>query len=493
MLEECLTSKKKAVQTRQANTNDRVWTGLDLSSQGLRNISRSLFDLTFIKLLNLANNEIDVIPKEICMLRNLEVLNLGRNKIRSIPPELGRITNLKELNLRDNLISNVPMEIGALYNLETLDLSNNPLVIPFNALSRDKKLLQFCREHNTGYSAPNDRSWIECSGRSVFYGDVMSVGTFNILNNMYASKLTYAPAWVLNPEFRREGILQEITLYNVDILCLQEIELCSFFEFYKEQLEMRCGYDSVMCPRGRAKNVPDRKNVDGCAIFWRKSKFRLINQFPIDFHQKISQDTRFNSNAELLSRYGKKDNIAVCALLEKPNGQQVLVVNPHIFWDPEYPDIKLLQTLLLMEEIERIKEKHSNAAILLQGDFNSLRDSSVYRSIVTSSVDTADFGGSNYYPMDHKHVCGLNLNDSYANQGLEFTNFTPQFKEVIDYIFYGNGLVLTSILSPVENEYTENVVGLPNIHFPSDHIFLGARFAFPNRVSGTASFGRNPR
>lgn len=475
MLEECLGARKKG-------QRGDAWSGLDLSSQGIRNISQSLFSLTFIRTLNLANNEIEAIPREIWMLRELEVLNLSRNKIRSIPPEMGKLVGLRELNLSDNLISNVPMQMGSLQSLEIFDISSNPLVIPFNALAKDRRLLQFCREHNTGYPAPCDRSWVECSSRSVFYGETLSAGTFNILSNIYASRLKYAPSWVINPEFRKEAILQEIVLYNVDILCLQEIELHSFFEFYREQLEMRCNYDSVICPRGRVKSVLDKKNVDGCAIFWRKTKLRLVAHFPIDFHQKIMQDARFCSNADLLARYGKKDNIAIAALLERPGGQQILVVNTHIFWDPEYPDIKLAQTLLLIEEIERIRERFPCASLLVQGDFNSLRLSSVYKSIVGAAADVEDLGDARCAAGR-----GLGLDDAYANQDLDFTNFTPSFRDVIDYIFYGNGLVLTSVLSCVENEYADGVVGLPNIHFPSDHIFLGAKFALPSKVCGSAA------
>ncbi|UYI26280.1 CCR4-Not complex 3'-5'-exoribonuclease subunit [Encephalitozoon cuniculi] len=492
MAEECLVSRKK-FGGKAMEVRSEMWTGLDLCSQGIKNISKSLFDMRFIRTLNLANNEIEVIPREICNLRHLEVLNLSKNKIRSIPPEIGKIVSLRELNLSDNLISNIPMEMGTLYNLEVFEIANNPLIVPFNTLIRDKKLLQFCREHNTGYPPPNDRLWIECTGKNVFYGDTVSVGTFNILSNIYATRMTYAPSWVINSEFRREGVLQEIVLYNVDILCLQEIELYSFFDFYKEQLEMRCNYDSIIYPRGRVKSVPDKKNVDGCAIFWRRSKFRLIAQFPIDFHQKVIQDTRFNTNQELLDRYGKKDNIAIGALLERPNGQQVLVMNTHIFWDPDYPDIKLLQVLLLVEEIKRVSSRHPNACLLLQGDFNSLRSSSVYKSITTPVIDFADFGDTMQHLSNQQFGDGLGLNDAYSNQDLGFTNFTPGFKGVIDYIFYGGGISLALVLSPVEDEYTENVAGLPNMHFPSDHIFLGAKFAFPNKNISQNAFGRNSR
>jgi CCR4-NOT transcription complex subunit 6 len=487
-MEECQSSQRSTKPGTVRSAGD-AWLGLDLSSQGVRNISRYTYDLTFIRELYLNNNEIETIPKGMAALKSLEILNLSRNKIKNIPAEIGRIVTLKELYLNDNLISNVPMELGALYNLEIFNISNNPLVAPFSILCKDRKLLQFCREHNTSYPMPNDRTWIECANRSAFYEEGVSIGTFNILCNFYASRLTYAPSWVLNPEFRKEAILQEITSYNVDILCLQEIEVHNFLEFYKGQLEMRCEYESILCPKGRSRVVADKRNVDGCAVFWKRGRFSLVESFQVDFLQRITQDERFCRNQELLSRYGRRDNVALVVVLEMPSGHSVVVTNVHVFWDPEFPDVKLLQTLLLLEELTRIRQRYRHASLLLAGDFNSLRDSSVYKSIVGFKADTLDFGNVQWGLDNFSHP--LRLYDAYSTQDLSFTNFTPSFKGTIDYIFYGDGLTLTSVLSPVEDEYTEGVVGLPSIHFPSDHIFTAAKFALTDRgPAGARRAGR---
>lgn len=70
--------------------------------------------------------------------------------------------------------------------------------------------------------------------------------------------------------------------------------------------------------------------------------------------------------------------------------QLLLVATCHIHWDPDYSDVKLIQTMMLMNELKNIVEEAklsiarcSDAEVngpeavplLLCGDFNSLPDS----------------------------------------------------------------------------------------------------------------------
>lgn len=453
---------------------DRV-IGLDLSFQGLRFVSSSIFLLTTIRELILNSNELEYIPRDIYKLKNLEKLNISHNKLRNIPPELGKTVSLKELYLNDNFITNVPMELGSLYNLEILNLSNNPLVVPFSSLSKDRSLINFCRENNTAYAPPADRAWEDTVMKKDLSVETITVGTLNILCNFYAAKCTYAPSWVINPELRKENLLHSIVSYNVDILALQEIETYSYLEYYKDQLGLRLDYDGVFYPRGRSLSLSDKRTVDGCATFWKRGKYKLVEQVNIDFFQKIATDIRFSLNQDILNRNARKDNIALITVLEKSESTQIIVVNTHIFWDPEYPDVKLFQVILLIEEIDKIKQKYKNTPTILMGDFNSLRGSSVYNLIVERKTDGADFGLYDYSPFNSGHRHAIRFYDAYQGQDLRFTNFTPTFRDTIDYIFFGDNLMLTGVLSPIEEEYAESCVGLPNIHFPSDHIFIGAR------------------
>jgi len=467
-------------------SNDRI-VGLDLSFQGLKSLNSSLFLLPSIKELLLNNNELESIPKDIYKLKSLERLNLSHNKLRNIPPELGKAVSLKELYLNDNFITTIPMELGSLFNLEILNLLNNPLVVPFNSLSRDRSLIHFCRENNTSYSPPADRAWIDTVFKKESTDDIITVGTYNILCNFYASKCTYAPSWVINPDLRRENILQNILAYNVDILALQEIENSSFFDFYRDQLEIRGDYEGIFYPKNRPSATVDKKMVDGCATFWKKGKFKLIETVHVNFFQKIISDSRFSINPDILNRNTKKENVALITVVEKslPEGcdsDPIIVVNAHIYWNPEYIDIKLFQVILLIEEIEKVKQKYKNPSIILMGDFNSLRDSAVYNLILDRKTDGTDFGLFDYSPFNSGFRHNIRFYDSYKDQDLEFTNFTPAFRDTIDYIFFTDNLNLSGVLSPIEEEYAEQCVGLPNIHFPSDHIFIGARFGLQSNA-----------
>jgi CCR4-NOT transcription complex subunit 6 len=473
-MEDVQTPKKKGTKVTVKTYQDN-YMGLDLSNQGIKNLSKSLFQLTFLKELNLKGNDLEVIPEDIYLLKDLEILNLSRNKIKCIPPKIGKMVNLKELYLSDNLISNIPMELGCLYNLNVFEIHNNSLVSPFNVLYREKKLIQYCREHNTSYPSPLVRTWIDTIIRRELPGPEYSFGSYNILINLCALNLAHPPSWVLNPDYRKENILHEIQQYNVDVLCLQEIEVYSYQEFYKDQLDLRCDYSSIFCPKGRAKTIPDNKSVDGCAIFWKKTKFNIVNNFVIDFLGRVSQDTRFNKNQDFMNRYGRKDNIALVAILENRTGDTFIVVNAHLYWDPEFKDIKLIQAAILLEEIEKIRKIYKNSHVLLIGDFNSLMDSSVYSMITQGIYDKGDLFDCGY-DLNYEPKLGLKFNDLYGNEEVDFTNFTPLFKGVIDYIFYSDKLTPTSLLSPIEPEYAERVVGLPNVHFPSDHIFISGKF-----------------
>lgn len=465
---------------------DRIY-GMELSFQNLKTVSSNILLLTAIKELFLNNNELTAIPKDIYKLRNLEKLHLGFNKIKYVCPNLGKAVSLKELLLNDNLITNLPMELGTLYKLEKINLNNNPLVSPFNILSKDKLIIHFCRENNTSYKAPTDRAWIDC-----IYNfeskvpaqpnkNIVSVGSYNILCNYYAGKCTYAPSWVINPDLRRENIIQNIVSYNVDILALQEIEITSYSEYYEEVLSSRLNYASIFFPR-RGSSFPSEKRIhDGCATFWRRDKYNLVESKLLDYTKSILDDPRFSSNQDVTSRHSKRDNIAVFTVLENQDKTKIIVVNTHLYWNPDFADIKLLQAILMIEEVIEFKSKYPESPVIILGDFNSLRNSHVYSLLANSSTGPNCFDLFDYSPFNKGFKHGLSLQDAYGTQDLTFTNFTPTFRETIDYIFFTNNFTLKSVLSPLEDEYAETCVGLPNIHFPSDHLFIGAKIELENQ------------
>jgi CCR4-NOT transcription complex subunit 6 len=212
----------------------------------------------------------------------------------------------------------------------------------------------------------------------------------------------------------------------------------------------------------------------------------------------------FRKSDDFFNRVVPKDNIAVLALLEqKDNGAKVIVVNVHLHWDPAYSDVKLIQAALLLEELESnlikwnrqfqftekpttdIKKISSIVPILICGDLNSLPDSGVF-SLLSSghlAADHADLKAFDYRPLTDGGLTNkLELQSAYQNiSDMEFTNFTPTFKGIIDYIWYTKATMTpTGLLSHVDKEYVQKSVGFPNPHNPSDHIPLLVSFRKQN-------------
>lgn len=323
---------------------------------------------------------------------------------------------------------------------------------------------------------------------------------YNVLCDKYATgqMFGYVPSWFLNWEYRKQLIIHEILSYDADIVCLQEVELGQFENYFQPTLKMRGGYDGIFSPKSRAKTMSewDKPFVDGCATFFKSSKLKLDNQWLVEFNQMALSRPSLRKHKDVYNRVMTRDNISVITRLEhRETRQEFIVANVHIHWDPSFRDVKLVQTIILAEELEKISAQHSKAAIIVCGDFNSLPGSGVCSFLETGTVppDHSDFMQHNYEPYTTEGaVHGLSLRNAYASapEPLIFTNFTPNFLGVIDYIWFKPGpLTVTGCLAPVSTEYVKQVVGLPTQHLPSDHISLLVEFRIEAPSSSSTMMG----
>lgn len=212
----------------------------------------------------------------------------------------------------------------------------------------------------------------------------------------------------------------------------------------------------------------------------------------------------FKKTEDMFNRVMTKDNIAVVTLLEhRASGARLIVANAHIHWDPEFRDVKLVQVAMLMDELNKIGndfaklpsrlnlgEGYDKAPLytngtkiptIVCGDFNSIPDSGVYEFLSRGMLekDHADFMAHVYGTYTGEGLSHrLALRSAYSHIGeLPFTNYTPGFQGVIDYLFYTtNSLSVTGLLGEVDKDYLSRVVGFPNAHWPSDHISVLAEF-----------------
>ncbi|KAG0162663.1 Glucose-repressible alcohol dehydrogenase transcriptional effector [Apophysomyces sp. BC1015] len=364
----------------------------------------------------------------------------------------------------------------------------------------------YMNHNNLTYLTPAlSREWITLESDSDDDDrDKFTVLCYNTLCQKYTTTQAYGytASWALTWEYRKELLISDIINYNADIICLQEVEMNRYDDLFCDELKRRGDYDGVFYPKSRAKTMSEteRRAVDGCATFYKASKFNVIEHSLLEYNQKALQRPDFKKTEDIYNRVMTKDNIAVMTVLEnKETLARVLVANSHIHWDPSFADVKLVQVGMLMDELDKFASRHlyppasspngakysstSKLPTVVCGDFNSIPDSGVYEFLSRGSIkqDHDDFGDHIYGAyttegLSHK----LSLKSTYGHIGeLPFTNYTPGFKGVLDYIWYTNNTVdVLSLLGQIDNEYLSKVVGFPNAHFPSDHIPLVVELRF---------------
>ncbi|KAF8070084.1 glucose-repressible alcohol dehydrogenase transcriptional effector [Lyophyllum atratum] len=523
---------------------ENTWNSLDMGGVNIKNIppTSGLFSFKFLINLYLNHNALTSIPPEISKLRHLELLDLSGNNLTTLAPELGMLTQLKELYLFDNHISTIPPELGTLHQLKTIGVEGNPLDSSLKTIVQKDgtpALISYLRDSCPVPSPPPERIWKNLLShaeqealQSDPYAETFSVLSYNILCEKYATERLYGytPAWALTWDYRKELILTEVMHHDADFLCLQEVDIAGFEDYFVQHLKEQ-DYAGIHWPKSRYKTMKDteRRQVDGCAIFYKASKYTLVEKQLIEFSAVAMQRPDFEKTDDMFNRVLIKDNLAVVCLMEdKQTRTRFIIANAHIHWDPVYRDVKLVQTALLVDEIEKIasnfakypppppptpaaataesegdKDDPSAAStskpplprpaphysdgtkipLIICGDFNSVPESGVYEFLSTGQLSAthADFMSHKYgkYTTEGlRHRLGLK--SAYAAPGAggpPLTNYTPSYQGSIDYVWYSSAnLAVNAVLGEVDKGYLEKVVGFPNAHYPSDHVCIVSEF-----------------
>jgi CCR4-NOT transcription complex subunit 6 len=362
----------------------------------------------------------------------------------------------------------------------------------------------------------------------------VKVFSWNILCAKFAtgSQYGYTPSGALSWDYRKQEILDEMRIRDADILCLQEMSTDVYREFFTPELAKN-DYRGIHWPRPKAKTMSEKDagGVDGCAVFYKASKFILLDKHLVDYATIAINRPDMKTQHDIFNRVMPKDNIGIICLFEsRATGARMIVACTHLAWEPTLADVKLVQTAILMENVTRLAEKYvhlgaikdkknmhvplsfddgpdkrkdlpepapsqeyrSNTEIPLFvcGDYNSTKNSSVYEFLSTGRVapDHKELKPYQYGTLtrdgaDHP----FSLRSAYQHlkgtpDELTFTNYTPNFQEEIDYIWYStNTLEVVSLLGPPDPSYLKRVPGFPHYHFPADHIQILAEFTIKPR------------
>lgn len=260
-------------------SSSQIWLALDIGGQNIRTISPALFNYTFLDKLYLNNNKLTYLPPAIGRLRNLTHLDLSLNELRQLPPEIGVLVNLRELSLVDNRLNTLPYEMGSLYQLEMLGIEGNPLDEELKLIIAEHgivELIKHLREQAEVPTPPSERDWIVLDDTPVASHEKVSALSYNILCEKYASQSQYGytPSAALSWEYRKTAVLEELRARDADIVCLQEIDVESYQDYFRPLLALK-DYKGVFWPKSRARTMAekDAKLVDGCATFYKGSRY----------------------------------------------------------------------------------------------------------------------------------------------------------------------------------------------------------------------------
>lgn len=354
----------------------------------------------------------------------------------------------------------------------------------------------------------------------------------------------YTPSEALSWPRRRNMILDEMTGRNADIMCLQEIDTENYEEYFRPNLGS-LDYRGIFSPKSRAKTMGEKERnvVDGCAIFWKNTKYIMLDKQFITFSAEAIKRPDMKGEHDVYNRIMPKDHVAVVLFLEnRSTGSRLIVANTHLAWEPWFQDIKIVQVAILMEQVQKLSEKYAkwpalkdsekkafahtsgdnadgtaaapikpgpsvkydgptNIPLIVCGDLNSTAKSGVYDLITQGSLSNSheELGNYNYgdftrHGMSHP----FSLKSAYSHIGeMKFTNYSPDFRQVIDWVFYSTQTMqVTGVLGEVDREYMKRVPGFPNHYFPSDHLPLLTEFAIKEKKERKVTetdFGNNKR
>jgi Leucine-rich repeat (LRR) protein len=123
------------------------------------NIDDALKNPEKVYKLNLSNQEVNLSNDQWKLFINLEYLNLKNDGLKQIPKEISNLKRLKVLDLSGNEFKELPIEFSNLYNLEELylnDEKNLKLTETLNVLAKLPKLKSLHLENDNLEELPNE-------------------------------------------------------------------------------------------------------------------------------------------------------------------------------------------------------------------------------------------------------------------------------------------------------------------------------------------------
>lgn len=312
------------------------------------------------------------------------------------------------------------------------------------------------------------------------------VMSYNILADKYAeteeanTKLfPYCPGHARSWQYRRGMIVDEIIGYKSHIICLQEVDTRVF------------EYDLTAFLKTQYKGIFNKKYSveEGVAIFFDRNRYKLLSNSCCYLGMEVDTNELFqdiwdkvkniDGLAERLRGLGTVAQAVILSDMSSPD-KITVVGNTHLYFHPDADHIRLLQggifARFLSDVVTKIRLERpcSSVALVVCGDMNSVPSCGIY-SLFTKGFTGADC--PDWKSKHGEHVTDLELRQPFDMSSAygtpKYTNFTKEFADCLDYIYYQKDkLKLTSTVPLLSEEELAANTALPSVVCPSDHLAL---------------------
>ncbi|KAK0179659.1 hypothetical protein PV327_005391 [Microctonus hyperodae] len=319
-------------------------------------------------------------------------------------------------------------------------------------------------------------------------GNDFRVTSYNILANIYADSdysrgvlFPYCPPYALAIDYRKLLIIKELIGYNSDIICLQEVDKKIYENDMKPALSS-LNYDGIFNTKGEMS--------EGLAILYNKIRFELLDTKIEMMKENVNSNEIFKNvwekitNEDARNRFlNRNTSVLIVTLRSLENPKEILVIgNTHLYFHPDADHIRLLQAYYALTACQntaaKIREKHPehNVTLMLCGDFNSTPVDGVYELLTKKRIpeDHKDWNSNQSEKVDGVSLVH-DLSIASACGTPEYTNFTVEFADCLDYIYYESDKLNVTQVVPMPSKDELSLHGaIPSVVFPSDHIAICA-------------------
>ena len=226
----------------------------------------------------------------------------------------------------------------------------------------------------------------------------LRVVSYNVLHDGFCSthwamtKLyPFATEHVLDINFRRGRIVQELMKYDADVVALQEVGKDVYDRYYNDVFKAQ-GFNSMLSVKnGNAK--------EGVAFAYRDARLEVMDKQRMSLgavamaseHPELAERIE-KENPHVWHALKKVPSIAIMVVLkDKITGKHFVLVNTHFYFHAAAPHIRMLQYFMLSCAVDKFARKNPEFAceknVIICGDFNASRQSGVYQLATHGSCE----------------------------------------------------------------------------------------------------------